>query len=360
MPHNEDELNQSMESTNEPTNENVSPPLMESPVETTETPAWQTNRLDLSKVQSAADTIKAELKKVIIGQENLMDQMLIGLFTGGHVLLEGVPGIAKTLTANLLAKTLQTDFSRIQFTPDLMPTDVVGTNVYNLQNSEFTFNAGPVFSNIILIDEINRAPAKTQAALFEVMEEFQVTVDGETYPMKFPFFVIATQNPIEQEGTYKLPEAQLDRFLFKITLEYPSLEEERAILGRFRNDFKLTQKQNVQAVISPTEIKACQTLIEQVQIKDELLDYIAAIIHNTRNNKDLFLGASPRASLAIMKASKAYAAMNNRDFVTPDDIRYVANPVLNHRIILSSEREIEGYNTKDVVADILKKIEVPR
>ena len=192
------------------------------------------------------------------------------------------------------------------------------------------------------------------------MEEFQVTVDGETYPMKFPFFVIATQNPIEQEGTYKLPEAQLDRFLFKITLEYPSLEEERAILGRFRNDFKLAQKENVQAVISPTEIKACQTLIEQVQIKDELLDYIAAIIHNTRNNKDLFLGASPRASLAIMKASKAYAAMNNRDFVTPDDIRYVANPVLNHRIILSSEREIDGYNTKDVVADILKKIEVPR
>ena len=359
MPHNEDELNQAMESTNEPTNEDLSP-IMETPVETIETPIWQTNRLDLSKVQSAADTIKAELKKVIIGQENLMDQMLIGLFTGGHVLLEGVPGIAKTLTANLLAKTLQTDFSRIQFTPDLMPTDVVGTNVYNLQNSEFTFNAGPVFSNIILIDEINRAPAKTQAALFEVMEEFQVTVDGETYPMKFPFFVIATQNPIEQEGTYKLPEAQLDRFLFKITLEYPSLEEERAILGRFRNDFKLAQKENVQAVISPTEIKACQTLIEQVQIKDELLDYIAAIIHNTRNNKDLFLGASPRASLAIMKASKAYAAMNNRDFVTPDDIRYVANPVLNHRIILSYEREIDGYNTKDVVADILKKIEVPR
>lgn len=355
MPHNEDELNQSME----PINEEVSP-LSETTVQTIATSAWQANRLDLSKVQLAADTIKAELKKVIIGQENLMDQMLIGLFTGDHVLLEGVPGIAKTLTANLLAKTLQTEFSRIQFTPDLMPTDVVGTNVYNLQNSEFTFKSGPVFSNIILIDEINRAPAKTQAALFEVMEEFQVTVDGETYPMKFPFFVIATQNPIEQEGTYKLPEAQLDRFLFKINLEYPSLEEERAILGRFRNDFKLSQKQNVQAVISPTEIKACQTLIEQVQIKDELLDYIAAIIHNTRNNKDLFLGASPRASLAIMKASKAYAAMNNRDFVTPDDIRYVANPVLNHRIILSSEREIDGYNTKDVITDILKKIEIPR
>lgn len=358
MPHNEDELNKSTEPVHEPTNEVT--PSSEAPIEATETPVWQTNRLDLSKVQLAADTIKAELKKVIIGQENLMDQMLIGLLTGGHVLLEGVPGIAKTLTANLLAKTLKTEFSRIQFTPDLMPTDVVGTNVYNLQNSKFTFNAGPIFSNIILIDEINRAPAKTQAALFEVMEEFQVTVDGETYPMKFPFFVIATQNPIEQEGTYKLPEAQLDRFLFKITLEYPSLEEERAILGRFRNDFKLSQKQNVQAVISPTEIKACQTLIEQVQIKDELLDYIAAIIHNTRNNKDLFLGASPRASLAIMKASKAYAAMNNRDFVTPDDIRYVAQPVLNHRIILSSEREIDGYSTKDVVADILKKIEVPR
>ena len=363
MPLNDDELSKNSE---KPLAEEQSSELsninLDKLAESATQPAtpWAQNRLDLTKVRLATDMVKDELKKVIIGQENLMDQLLIGLFTGGHVLLEGVPGIAKTLTAKLLAQTLETEFSRIQFTPDLMPTDVVGTNVYNVQTSEFTFNEGPVFSNIVLIDEINRSPAKTQAALFEVMEEFQVTVDGKTYPMGFPFFVIATQNPIEQEGTYKLPEAQLDRFLFKITLEYPSQEEERAILGRFRNDFKLSQKQKVLPVFSPAEIKECQALIEQVQIKDELLDYIAAIIHNTRNNGDLFLGASPRASLAIMKASKAFAAMNSRDFVTPDDIQYVAYPVLNHRIILTPEREMEGYNTKDVIEDIIKKIEVPR
>ena len=370
MASNEDEFNTGAENTalpnntEEPKEEALSTtpltPDITHQVPVTEPNPWQQNRLDLSKVQNAAERVKEELRKVIIGQEDLMEQLLIGLFTSGHVLLEGVPGIAKTLTAKLLAQTIATNFSRIQFTPDLMPTDVVGTNVFNLQDAKFTFKSGPIFSNIVLIDEINRAPAKTQAALFEVMEEAQVTVDGETHKMSFPFFVIATQNPIEQEGTYKLPEAQLDRFLFKITLTYPTLAEERAILGRFRNDFKLVQKQQVQAVFSPTEIQACQALIEQVQIKDELLDYIAAIIHNTRINGDLFLGASPRASLAIMKASKAYAAMNGRDFVTPDDIQYVAYPVLNHRIILTPEREMEGYQTKDVVGDIIKQIEVPR
>jgi len=281
MSYNEEELNQEttdaqLPKPNEeevkeislPTNPLTSETVPEMPI-TTEQSRWQQNRLDLSKVQGAAERVKQELRKVIIGQEDLMEQLLIGLFTSGHVLLEGVPGIAKTLTAKLLAQTIATNFSRIQFTPDLMPTDVVGTNVFNLQDAKFTFKSGPIFSNIVLIDEINRAPAKTQAALFEVMEEAQVTVDGETHPMSFPFFVIATQNPIEQEGTYKLPEAQLDRFLFKITLTYPTLAEERAILGRFRNDFKLIQKQQVQAVFSPTEIKECQALIEQVQIKDE-------------------------------------------------------------------------------------------
>ena len=241
-----------------------------------------------------------------------------------------------------------------------MPTDVVGTTIYNLKTSEFSFNKGPVFANIVLIDEINRAPAKTQSALFEVMEEYQVTMDGETYIMGFPFFVIATQNPIEQEGTYKLPEAQLDRFLFKINLQYPSLDEEKEILHRFKNDFKLRKKDEVQSVCSDQDIKECQELIEQVHIKDELLNYIAAIIHNTRNNGDLFVGASPRASLAIMKAAKAIAAMEGRDFVTPDDIQYVAYPVLNHRIILTPEREMEGYGTRDVINEIVKKIEVPR
>ncbi len=323
-------------------------------------PAWSANRLDLSKVNNAVDKVKNELHKVIVGQDEMMDLLIAALFTGGHVLLEGVPGIAKTLTAKLMAQAFDVGFARIQFTPDLMPTDVVGTNVFNMKNSEFTFNRGPIFSNIVLIDEINRAPAKTQSALFEVMEEYQVTVDGETYSMDLPFFVVATQNPIEQEGTYKLPEAQLDRFLFKINLTYPSLEEEQAILARFKNDFQIRQKESVSSVCSRQEIHDCRELIEQVHIKDELLNYIAAIIHNTRNNGDLFLGASPRASLSIMKSAKAIAAINGRDFVTPDDIQYVAYPVLNHRIILTPEREMEGYDTQLVIDDIVKKIEVPR
>jgi len=344
---------------------------LETPVETVETntspetspnsnAVWQRNQLDLSKVSDTADKIKDELQKVIIGQDEIIDLLLAALFAGGHVLIEGVPGIAKTLSAKLLSQTLTTNFARIQFTPDLMPTDVVGTNVFNLKTSDFAFNQGPIFSNIVLIDEINRAPAKTQAALFEVMEEYQVTVDGQTYPMEYPFFVLATQNPIEQEGTYKLPEAQLDRFLFKINMSYPNLEEEKAILRRFKSDFKIKVRKEVQAVCSGADIQACQELIEKVHIKDELLDYIANLIHNTRNNGDLFLGASPRASLAILKASKAFAAMNGRDFVTPDDIQRVAYPVLNHRVILTPEREMEGYDSKTVINDIIKKIEVPR
>ncbi len=322
--------------------------------------SWQTNRLNLSKVSIAVDRIKEELRKVIIGQEELLDLLIASIFARGHVLLEGVPGIAKTLTAKLLAQTMDVDFSRIQFTPDLMPSDVIGTTVYNMKSSEFTFNSGPVFSNIILIDEINRAPAKTQAALFEVMEEYQVTVDGTTYPMTYPFFVIATQNPIEQEGTYKLPEAQLDRFLLKINLDYPKLEEEKEILRRFRSDFNMEKRKSVISVFSAEEIKECQDLVEQVHIKDSLLDYIAELVFNTRNNGDLFLGASPRASLAILKTAKAIAAMHGRDFVTPEDIQYVAYPVLNHRIILTPEREMEGLDIREVIQGIIKKIEVPR
>ncbi len=323
-------------------------------------PAWTRNRLDLSPVSNAVAAVKNELRKVIIGQEEMMDLLLAALFCNGHVLIEGVPGIAKTLTAKLLAQTMHVDFSRIQFTPDLMPSDVVGTTVFNLKNSDFSFNAGPIFSNIILIDEINRAPAKTQAALFEVMEEYQVTVDGETHAMKHPFFVVATQNPIEQEGTYKLPEAQLDRFIFKINVKYPELEEEKSILRRFRNDFSLALKSNVQQVFNAAGIAECRKLVEQVEIREELLDYIASLVHLTREHPDLFLGASPRASLAILKSAKAIAAMSGRDFVTPDDIRFVAYPVLNHRIILTPEREMEGYDARDVIEDILKKLEVPR
>ncbi len=321
---------------------------------------WEENTLPVHRVQTAVQNVRTELQKIIIGQGEMIDLLLVAILAGGHVLIEGVPGIAKTLTAKMLARTLDTNFSRLQFTPDLMPADVIGTTVFNMKTSEFFFNKGPIFSNIVLIDEINRAPAKTQSALFEVMEEQQVTVDGETYPLDYPFFVVATQNPIEQEGTYRLPEAQLDRFLFKIQIEYPNLTEEKAILYRFRNDFKLAQTIEIAKILSPTEIQACHEIIEQVHMKDELLDYIANIVHETRHNNDLFLGASPRASLAIMKTSKAIAVINGRDFVTPDDIRSVSYPVLNHRILLTAEREMEGYTTKEVIDAIVKKVEVPR
>ena len=316
--------------------------------------------VDVTKIEEAVKKVKSEVQKIIVGQNNMIDLTLIALFAGGHVLLEGVPGIAKTLAAKIMAQTLNVEFKRIQFTPDLMPSDVTGTTIFNQQQSKFEFNRGPIFSNLVLIDEINRAPAKTQASLFEVMEEKQVSIDGTTYKMSFPFMVLATQNPIEQEGTYKLPEAQLDRFLFRIILEYPALEEERQILYRFKDDFKKRQLADVQAVLSAQEIKECQEIIEKIYIKDELLDYIAEIIHNTRSHADLFLGASPRASLAIMQTSKAYAAMNGRDFVTPDDIRFVSSPVLNHRIILTPEREMEGLQIEDVIEEIISGIEVPR
>lgn len=315
---------------------------------------------EIAELHEATILIKKEVGKVIVGQDKMVDLMLIGLLTGGHVLLEGVPGIAKTLSAKMLAKTLSVGFSRIQFTPDLMPSDVIGTSVFNMKTSEFSFKKGPIFSNVVLIDEINRSPAKTQAALFEAMEEKQVSVDGTTYPLDFPFFIIATQNPVEQEGTYKLPEAQLDRFLFKIKLQYPTLVEEQQILRRFREDFESRLTSEVQPVLSPAKIKVCKEIVEKVHIKDDLIDYIAKLVCATRNNGDIFLGASTRASLAIMKSSKAIAALSGRSFVTPDDIRFVASPVLNHRIILSSDRELEGIQEEDIINALMQKIEVPR
>ncbi|MEI9921571.1 MAG: MoxR family ATPase [Bacteroidota bacterium] len=315
---------------------------------------------DINLLNQRVIKIRHEIGKVIVGQEKIIDLLMAGIFTGGHILLEGVPGIAKTLTAKLVARSLSIGFSRIQFTPDLMPTDVMGTTVFNVKTSEFTFNKGPVFSNLVLIDEINRAPAKTQSSLFEVMEERQITIDGTTYPMDFPFLVIATQNPIEQEGTYKLPEAQLDRFLFRLKLTYPTAQQELAILKRFRDDFSHRVMDTVQAVIGKDELRHCQELIEKIHIKDEILEYIARLIDNTRNNGDLLLGASPRASLAIMRASKAIAVMNGRDFVTPDDVKFVAYPVLNHRIILTAEREMEGVEAEDVIKEIAERVEVPR
>ncbi|MFM2286104.1 MAG: MoxR-like ATPase, regulator [Bacteroidota bacterium] len=338
--------------------------LNESPQEqvppTPEAPIADGPELAVLPVMEAADAIRDQIGRVLIGQDELVTHLLTGLFAGGHMLLEGVPGIAKTLTAKLLAKTMQLDYSRIQFTPDLMPSDVTGTSVFNLKTSEFTFNRGPIFANVVLIDEINRAPAKTQAALFEVMEEQQITVDGTTYSLASPFIVLATQNPIEQEGTYRLPEAQLDRFLFRIRIDYPNLEQEIAILGRFRDDFSKKFMEQLTAVLNPSQIAHIRQLVENVHIKDELLGYIARIVYQTRNDSDLFLGASPRASLAILRASKAFAAINGRSFVIPDDIRHVAIPVLNHRIQLSPEREMEGLDSVQVIQRILQQTEVPR
>ena len=318
------------------------------------------DRIDLDELRAAAVAVRAEIGKLVVGQREFIDLLIASLLAGGHVLVEGVPGIAKTLTAKLLARTVAADYTRIQFTPDLMPSDVTGTSVFNLAESTFQFTPGPVFSNIVLIDEINRAPAKTQAALFEVMAERQITVDGTTYPMEAPFFVVATQNPIEQEGTYRLPEAQLDRFLVRVIIDYPSQEEERAILYRFRSDFRQVQQDEVRAVFTKEAVARYGALIEKVIIREELLDYIAAIVYRTRVHPDLYLGASPRASLGILQLAKAVAALDGRDFVTPDDIKQVAFPVLNHRIILTPEREMEGQDARDVIAGILQQIEVPR
>ncbi len=315
---------------------------------------------ELASIHDHVEAIRQELHKVIVGQDEMINLLLAGLFTGGHVLIEGVPGIAKTMTVNLLAKALNLNFKRIQFTPDLMPADVTGTNIFNMKSGEFEFRHGPIFANFVLIDEINRSPAKTQSALFEVMEEHQITVDGYTHQMPAPFMVMATQNPIEQEGTYKLPEAQQDRFLFRIKITYPSLSEELEILKRFEGDFSQSAIQTVVPVMSIHDIAMCKSIVQKVHIKEELLMYIAAIIDHTRHTGDLFLGASPRASLAIVKTSKALAAMQGRAFVTPDDIQQAAFPVLNHRIVLSPDKEMEGFDVSDILSDIFKKIEVPR
>lgn len=315
---------------------------------------------EINGLNRIAEQIRNELRKVIIGQEELFDLLLISLLTKGHVLLEGVPGIAKTMAAKMFARTIDAQFSRIQFTPDLMPSDVIGTSIFNMKISDFQFKKGPLFTDILLIDEINRAPAKTQSALFEVMQERQVTVDGVTYPMNNSYMVIATQNPIDQEGTYKLPEAQLDRFLFKIILQHPSFDDEVKILQRFKTDFEASQTNDVHKVITLESIKQFQRVVEKVEIRDEILAYIAGIVDGTRNNGDIYLGASPRASLAIMKSSKARAALNGRNFVTPDDVRDVTYHVLNHRILLSPERELEGVTTKAVVDEVIKNVEVPR
>jgi MoxR-like ATPase len=319
-----------------------------------------TSRTDLSELNKAVQTIRDEVGKVIVGQSRMIDLLLAGLLSNGHVLIEGVPGVAKTLTAKLLAKCIDAPFSRIQFTPDLMPSDVLGTSVYNPRDSGFEFRPGPVFSSIILIDEINRSPAKTQSSLFEVMEERQVTIDGRTHIMNKPFMVLATQNPVEHEGTYRLPEAQLDRFLFKINVPYPGLDEEVKILQyhhTMQGDLPLDK---VSPILNAAQIASLQQIIRNIHVEEKLLVYIATLVQETRSHKSIFLGASPRASVAVLNAAKAIAGMHGRDFVTPDDIVYVLHPVLRHRIVLTPEKEMEGVSPDEVIRQLIQQIEIPR
>lgn len=327
----------------------------EKPIENSTAPT-----LVLNPLSEAVDLIKAEIGKKLVGQQDLVELIIAGILADGHLLIEGVPGIAKTFTAKLISKVLDTSFNRLQFTPDLMPSDVTGTNIYNMKEGSFDFRKGPIFNNIVLIDEINRAPAKTQAALFECMEEHQVTVDGTTYPLDFPFIVLATQNPVEHEGTYKLPEAQLDRFLFKIEVDYPNLEEEIEILERVSSNTINNDLSDVKSILSVSDLKTLRTLVRKVHVEKNLLKYIAQLVENTRTNQQLYLGASPRASIGILNASKAIAAMRGRDFITPDDIRQATYPVLSHRVVLTPEKEMEGISTKSVIKDIIEQIEIPR
>lgn len=321
---------------------------------------FERQNAELLWVAQKVNDVRNELAKYVIGQSQMVDLLMTGIFSNGHVLLEGAPGVAKTLSAKVLSRSLNVDFSRIQFTPDMMPSDVIGTSIFNMKEASFSFKKGPIFSNIVLIDEINRAPAKTQAALFEVMEERQITYDGIKYPMEFPFLVIATQNPIDQEGTYNLPEAQLDRFLFKIKVDYPELHEEEMILQRYKNEIKTPSLESIAAVFNADEIARIQSAVEKVIVEDNLVKYIAAVTHKTRNHGKIYLGGSPRASLAIIRSAKAVAAIRGRDFVTPEDIQFVAVHVLNHRLILTPEAEMEGVRVEDVIDEIIKTIEVPR
>lgn len=317
------------------------------------------SRIDFSELSQSVQSIKNEIGRVVVGQHQLIEQMIVAILANGHVLVEGVPGVAKTLSAKLLAKTIDVGFSRIQFTPDLMPSDVLGTSIFLPGAAKFEFKKGPIFSNIVLIDEINRSPAKTQAALFEVMEERQVTNDGTTYKMDYPFLVIATQNPIEQEGTYRLPEAQLDRFLFKIVVDYPNIVDEIAILDR-QNKGELTIDVGINAVLDAGKLNRLRQSVEKVLVEHHLLEYIAQIVSATRQSPWITLGASPRASLAILNASKALAAIRGRDFITPDDIKEMAVPVLRHRVLLTPEKEMDGTSTDTIIWQLIDKAEVPR
>jgi len=318
------------------------------------------SRVNLTELTQKVEDIKHELSNYLVGQHGLVEYLIIALLSDGHVLIEGVPGVAKTLTAKLLAKSIHADFKRIQFTPDLMPSDITGTSVYSSKTNEFEFKRGPLFTNIVLADEINRAPAKTQAALFEAMEERQITVDGKTYQLDFPFMVLATQNPIEQEGTYRLPEAQLDRFIFKLLVNYPDLEEETLILQKAHTQVNQLDLSKIKAILNKEEITSLRSTVMNVLVEEHLFKYIAQIVAGTRQNPSLYLGASPRASIAILKAAKACACINGRDFVSPNDIKHVCAPVLRHRVVLTPEKEMEGVSIDTVIQQLVDKIEIPR
>ena len=320
----------------------------------------QQERINLEQFAEKMNALRQNIGRVIVGQEETVDLVLTAILADGHVLIEGVPGVAKTLLARLIARLVDTRFSRIQFTPDLMPSDVLGTTVFNMKTQSFDFHPGPVFADVVLVDEINRAPAKTQAALFEVMEERQVTIDGETHRMGDVYTIIATQNPVEQEGTYKLPEAQTDRFLMKITMGYPSIDEEVAILERHHANATFVKLDDVKPVITHDELLQLRQMMQKVFVEPSLLHYIASIVQLSRQSKAIFLGASPRASVAMLQASKAYALLQGRDFVTPDDIKQVTPNILQHRLILNAEAEMEGHTPLKVAQRLIEKVEVPK
>lgn len=318
------------------------------------------NRINLDVVTETVDKIKTELNQIVFGQNEVIDLILIGLLSDGHILIEGVPGVAKTMMSKLMGKILNLSFKRVQFTPDLMPSDVLGTSVFNPKTLDFEYKQGPVFGNIVLVDEINRAPAKTQAALFELMEERQITIDGKTYPMDSPFIVLATQNPIEQEGTYRLPEAQLDRFLFKVFVDYPNPDDELLMLKRFNYQKQNEVIQSLKAVLNKEILIELKEVVRMIMVDDNILKYINSLIQATRNFKSIQLGASPRAAIAMMLAAKAKAALSGRDFVIPDDVKILAKPTLRHRIILTAEAEMEGISVDEVLDNLFSKVEIPR
>lgn len=318
------------------------------------------NRIDMQPITEMVDKVQEKIRQVIVGQESMVEFLLAGLLADGHILIEGVPGVAKTLTAKLVAKLMEAKFSRLQFTPDLMPSDVIGTNIFNPQTASFQFKPGPIFANLVLIDEINRAPAKTQAALFEVMEEKQITVDGQTHFMKPPFMVIATQNPIEHEGTYRLPEAQLDRFLMKITVGYPSMQEEVKILEMHHEHTMTEVLQQMESVVTMEVLAHARNLVRKIHVEHKLLEFIARITWETRNDRSLYLGASPRASIALLQVAKALSVLSGRDFVIPEDILRAVPAVLRHRISLTPEKEMEGLTSDDSLKEIVARMEIPR